>query len=493
MRTRITDSDKPLNLSQKKIREKIHAYLTAQQRSSAFIAHFTKGKGFCNGLAILAAYAQYLENLPDNKKPAQSCDDWAWFENTLKVLSSWDEKIDSLSGQNRLDIERLISHMEYFQNITNYSRYAQGQLHRFLRDTSRSHIKLEYTFAGLFTPEDLTKKIPVESGHHLIETSIIESLTRHPHRLILISCGNHTLSLFRTGMRISLYNSNNKFGRSVFDYADKTAWTNAIFQEYKYNLAEPSPLGFRIFTFDDKKAHYPQPHQLLQHLHHPFTTTSDRRLVDYSSLHIAARIGSSACVSHFLEQGAPVDSMLVKRRTPLYIAASRGYFHTARVLLDHQANININCGKYGYTPLICAAKAGRLRMLKLMLTRPSQNTFQNLTTALCHLRGRARRKSLIRILGKTQIAKMTADRDLTMAQLELFKLSESYNKSVYRLLSGLIPPAPPVSAVKAVTNADHLRFFQSALARQTQLLTEQAARLEQAMNQIAADDMGPRM
>ncbi|VVC76461.1 hypothetical protein AQUSIP_17740 [Aquicella siphonis] len=458
MLTRTSSPPNIANLSQKHIRKQIHAYLTAQKRDPAVIAWFTKGKGFCHGLAILAAYAQYLESQTAEAASLPPRDDWAWFENTMTTLAGWDGNLASLSDEARFEIERLISLMEYFQHINRYSRYTQGRLHRFLEDTSMRKIQLEYTLGGLFTAEDFTKKINLHMRRHLIETTLMDTLTRHEQRLILISCGNHSLSLFRNGGHICLYNSNNPSGLVRYEITDKNNLVKGIFQAYKYDPSQPSPLGFRIFTFDKQVDAYPDQHNLLEQMRHPLVTASAKRKVDYSALHIAARIGSTSCVAYFLRQGAEVDGMHVKQRTALYIAAGRGYQRLTKLLLKNNADINKICIN-GKTPLIRAARSGHVRIVKTMLTHDKNATLDNLITALSHLGSRSRRRFLLKILNTGILKKMTAQKELAEAELNLYKLSSHYKESVHQMLSHLITSQPARAAETTVS--DHLRFFRS--------------------------------
>ena len=67
-----------------------------------------------------------------------------------------------------------------------------------------------------------------------------------------------------------------------------------------------------------------------------------------------------------ITRGADVNIPDKYHETPLWAAASRGYFDVSKLLLDHGADVNIP-DKYHETPLWAAASNGHFDVSKLLL------------------------------------------------------------------------------------------------------------------------------
>lgn len=452
MKTRKQIKQTRVDISQVRLRAKINSYLRQENRPQELIEKFTKGHGYCHGLATLAAYAQFLESLPDNHSSLEPKDDWNWLVTTLKMLSTWDEDLNSLSHGEKADIERLVAQINYFQNVSSYLHVGQGSLHCYLEDTTNRQLKLEYSIAGLFTANDFTRKLKIEKNTE----TLINILTQYPQRLILISCGNHTTSLFRSGDRISLYNANNKSGRRWFSCESTLLLVKDIFKAYKFEPTQPSPLGFRIFTFDDVLKAYPLQKLVLSHFDHPLALTDQSKEIDYSALHIATRIGSKPCVEYYLDKGAELDGISTRMRTPLHIAASRNYLLTGQVFISRNADINKTCGNKK-SPLIRASAAGHLEMVKLMLDHTPNASFNNLLTAFIHLATPQSRNTLIKILDTKTLADMMKNQSQAELQLMRYKYSKQYDEKIYIQLIFLLHTYE--NSVKLELMNDNLRFF----------------------------------
>lgn len=304
------------NLAQTKIKKQIRLYLKKLKRSPDMIEAFRDG--YCHGLAVLAAYSQFVSSQPNHQSPS---DDWDWFEGVLSKLSRWNGRLSHLSADTRSDIDRLIGLIEFFQHVSRYLPHGQGSLDAYLIDTTGRTLTQEYTFAALLKDSDFHQPLQLESR----KTDLIHELLSQQQRLIMISCGRHTLSLFRHHNQVTLYNSNNRAGLAYFDMNNLTALTRAISNAYSYQPDVPSPLGFRIFTFDHIPAPYPAASSVLDQLNTPLISEYPGNRKNYTALHIAARIGSLECVNYFLSRGADIAAEDRDGQTARRIAQSRRF------------------------------------------------------------------------------------------------------------------------------------------------------------------------
>ena len=82
-----------------------------------------------------------------------------------------------------------------------------------------------------------------------------------------------------------------------------------------------------------------------------------------TALHKAARYGSGISAMHLLHYGAYVDSTNREGRTPLQIAAARGYVNTAKVLVKNGASIYR--GERGFSAYDRAVRNNRTKVVDL--------------------------------------------------------------------------------------------------------------------------------
>jgi hypothetical protein len=286
-----------INLSQSKVKTNIRRYLERKGRSPQLIEQFQEG--YCHGLAVLAAYGQYLSSQPTRRQP---CDDWEWFSRVLTQLANWHDEPFSLSIENEKDIDRFISQIEFFQHISSYLPSGQGSLDQYLVDTQHRTLTQEYTIGGLFCADDFTK--PLLTRDKQQTTSLIDELLKYDQRIIIVSCGGHTISLFNDNDSVTLYDSNYPAGLQRFSRQSPQALVRAIYKAYRYDTALPSPIGFRLFSFSSQPGEYVSPADILSQLNTPLSYEYPGNRKNYTALHIAARVGSAGSVAYFLEQGA---------------------------------------------------------------------------------------------------------------------------------------------------------------------------------------------
>ena len=85
-----------------------------------------------------------------------------------------------------------------------------------------------------------------------------------------------------------------------------------------------------------------------------------------SSLHMAARAGSTTLMAHFIDVGIDVNAKANDGNTPLHLVAQSGDASCVRVLLDEGADIN-KISNDGWTPLRCAAVNNDAAALECLL------------------------------------------------------------------------------------------------------------------------------
>jgi hypothetical protein len=460
-----------INISQKKLKPKIYAYLVQQNRDLSLAQKFSEKSDefFCHGLSVLVGYGQYLEHslkILANCKTEQ--DNWTWLNNTLQLIASWDENLTSLSEKNKFDIDRLIALVNFIQNISSYLPLGQGNLHHYLEDNAQRKLKLEYTFAGLFTANNFTEALVLKNQKKSI--TLLDTLTQYQQRIILMSCGKHSAVLFRVKDHISLYHANHATGPVWHACSQAQELANALFRVYKYKTDQASPFGFRIFTFDEKTQAYPQQNILLDCFNNPLRLEGKRKKIDYSALHIASRIESIECATYYLEKGAALDNTEKKNITPLYIAASRHYLPLVHLYISKGADINKIC-KEKETPLIRASKRGHISVIKAMLEYPKNSQLSNLITALSCLPSQELGGELIKTINTDALRKMMSNLKLVKTTLLDYSNSVHYKKSVYEQLVCLRDKYTLKS-----TSPD-LLFFKKAQAENTSatLTTESSA------------------
>ena len=128
-------------------------------------------------------------------------------------------------------------------------------------------------------------------------------------------------------------------------------------------------------------------------------SVNDRDDRQMTALCFAVQQARTGIVRLLLEHGANASARCHQMRTPLdWIMGARGASKNERMeivklLLAHDADVNAR-DSYGWTPLISAAKLGRLDVLQLLLAQPGIDVHirrQDGLTALDVAKGRAKR------------------------------------------------------------------------------------------------------
>ncbi|MBA3003519.1 MAG: ankyrin repeat domain-containing protein [Desulfurivibrio sp.] len=88
-----------------------------------------------------------------------------------------------------------------------------------------------------------------------------------------------------------------------------------------------------------------------------------------TALHCAIAPGNPVIVARLLDFGADPNVADHDGRTPLWLATHREDVRIAALLLDYKADPNCRVGKNRMTPLMAAAKNGRIEIVNLLLDR----------------------------------------------------------------------------------------------------------------------------
>ncbi|KAI9762012.1 MAG: hypothetical protein M4579_000648 [Chaenotheca gracillima] len=100
-----------------------------------------------------------------------------------------------------------------------------------------------------------------------------------------------------------------------------------------------------------------------------------------SNIHVAAAFGLTHVVRHYLGQGVSASVRNDKNRTPLHRVAEEGdYDDLARLLLDNNALVDARTN-VGWTPLHEAAKAGNVKVMRVLIERGADVHIHNIHAA----------------------------------------------------------------------------------------------------------------
>jgi len=312
-----------IDQGQNNTRKKITTYLTNLGRDKKFIKEFEKG--YCAGISSLWAYSKWLQTRsnPDNKPR----DDYKWFRSTVALIAGWDGK-RKLTAKEKPEFERFVYHIQLLQHPDRYlSMSSQGSLEKSLEDTKVGEgrrLRKECAIGSLFTLKQLQNFLKTEN--------IIQD-----GRLIYIGSHNHATSLFKDGKNYYYFNPNSKIGEVKTQSLDEVA--RLIFRANGFNYKKPSPLGFKIFSFDKKpKAIYPPLQKILAKIDPAPGSQREDYCGGYTGLRIAVKTGSLESARYFLKKSAssvlPRSFINDSKKIAFYNAAYRGNFDIAKEIMN---------------------------------------------------------------------------------------------------------------------------------------------------------------
>lgn len=325
-------SKEEVRIPQGRINASIRAYLRQQNRDPALIDRFKSGH--CAGLAILAAYGSFLEDqhLLELKLNPPPCDDYDWFEATAQLLCNWDRKLESLSSEDIIEIERFIGLVASLHQTSGAPfNTKQHQIETTLLDTKGRKPTMEYRMGGLFSPEDLSREFKLDKSPH---TSILNTLCSNRGRIVLFNSMRHMTSMYvaEATDHVFLYNANNPYGRRCIKITDTNKIARAILNGFGGRNNKPAPISIRVYTMDGQKAIYPEPYILLSKAQAGSNVEKFKSHNPHNvGLLMAVRTKCISSTQYFLEQGADPHTATLKRKnksalTPYEVSKRRNLF-----------------------------------------------------------------------------------------------------------------------------------------------------------------------
>src|SRR3990170_2843687 len=328
-------------IDQNRLRDRIRNYLRSKVRDYSLIEKFNEG--YCSGISSLWLYSKWLQTQPNSEHKPR--DDYDWFKNTVNLICGWDGK-RSLTKEESEEFERFISHIEYFQHITDHATSAaqvHGEIAESLQDTKGRVLKKEYSIGSLFTLEQLENLLATKG--------IIQD-----GKLILITANGHATALFRKKDKYFYFNSNSRVGEVEAISTDQVA--ELIFHAHSTSLGEDFfslPFGFRMFTFGEVNA-YPKEEEVLKEIGATADEKTSAELLA-TGLHAAAYVGSIGSVVTLLAAGSDPNIRGDDGLTALMHAVEKGHIEILKELLK-QPGIDVNLkDNGGYTALMRMAVA----------------------------------------------------------------------------------------------------------------------------------------
>src|SRR3990170_7108252 len=335
-------------IDQDRLRDRIQNYLRSKTRDDFIIEKFNRG--YCSGISSLWLYSTWLQTQPNPEHKPR--DDYDWFKNTVNLICGWDGK-RSLTKEESEEFERFISHIEYFQHITDHATSAaqvHGEIAESLQDTKGRVLKKEYSIGSLFTLEQLENLLATKG--------IIQD-----GKLILITANGHATALFRKKDKYFYFNSNSRVGEVEAISTDQVA--ELIFQAHSLGKDFSSlPVGFRMFTFGEVNE-YPKEEGVLKGIGATADEKTSAKLLA-TGLHAAAYVGSIGSVVTLLAAGSNPNIRDDRGLTALKYAVEKGNIEIVELL---NKNVNMQDSS-GVTNLISAVMQGNTEKVIELLKQP---------------------------------------------------------------------------------------------------------------------------
>lgn len=308
-------------------------------------------EGHCSGISALWLYYKGLKShnrLTSSlllRFPTEnfSVNDPDWFTSTVELISAWDGKRE-LNKEETARFKRLISLVEYYQNIEQYlPSTSQVDLDHFLDCPVNKKIKKEYSIASVLTLAQLKILLRMQN--------IIQD-----GKLICIQSYEHATALFKEGEKYYYFDPNNKSGEIETTSSDEVA--ELIFKAFWFDPTKSSPLNFVMFVFDENTSDdtptarlYPSQKEVLDIIK-PSLGSEKGYMYEYTGLMIAAGAGSIESLRYFLACGTDPNIQGQGGNTALILAAECNCIAVVKELLANEKvdpNIKNHEGKTALT------------------------------------------------------------------------------------------------------------------------------------------------
>lgn len=325
----------------------------------------------CAGFTILFLYSIWLQTQPivmNESYLTTPRSDFKWFIRSLIKIATWNERIDSLSEEDHQIFRQFYSHIKHFQDPDRYLQDTQqGDLDKILKyvDTNRRVLKREYSLAGCFTCDDLTKfntYLDSDSNHTTIDPLL--TLLVQEKRLIFIESHNHAIGIFSMEGVIYFYDSSSTDGPITFNKHQIQELAAAIFHSFRFDHDRRSPVAFRTFSFEQEPIAYPIQSVLLP-AHQLPGQFDDGYGDNMTALHMAAMISCQASLEFHLLQYVNINAKDSLGYTALHYAILSQDLSVMRTLISHGADVNI-ARPDGETALSLAVKLENLEMVQIL-------------------------------------------------------------------------------------------------------------------------------
>lgn len=298
-----------MKVNQKIILRQYIKFLRKENRPKEFIKNIDDGH--CNGFTLVWLFARWIESQQITSGNLQ--DNIEFFFTTLNLLASWDG-ISDFSNEAKNNIDRLMGLIFYYQNTIELLGIVETEFHESFFDSQNRKLNLEYTIAGAFNQLSL---------EYLLKKIIKDN------KLVLFISHDHSSGFLKEKINFFYYNPNNDDGETKSSSFTEVA--EKVFAANNFHSKFASPLGIKIFSFDQKPENYPSQHELLkifgakvniQFGNYPRTSYCN----GYTPIDIAI---DSHCVNslHYFLTELKLDPNYVQKdkKTPLITAINFGF------------------------------------------------------------------------------------------------------------------------------------------------------------------------
>lgn len=324
----------------------------------------------CSGFTVLCLYSIWLQTEPTNYLPRM---DFQWFIGTLKKIATMDKESGLIMQKDHENFVHLYKLVKHFQFPARYmNNVLQGDIDQILRcmDTNKKIAKREYSIAGCFVSDDLIKIHTVTNDDGFEITNSILSQLAQNKRLIYIQSHDHAAGFIKIEKSIVFYNSNNEDGPAIINANDIQTLAKMIFDAFMFDAEQPSPIAFRVYSFESDNVIYIDQDKLLPTHHSDLSKGYGDNM---TALHMAAFIGCMASLCHHLSQDVNINAQDSIGFTALHYAVLRQDVNCVTTLISHGADVNVVGFQKSETPLSIALELGNAEITALLISAGAFN------------------------------------------------------------------------------------------------------------------------